>query len=83
MAPDYIQELVTRYQPSRSLRSSQAMLLRVPKIHTACGLSGFSSAAATVWNSLPLEMRSLPQSHDNLNSFKRQVKRHLFILAYQ
>ena len=68
MAPDYLQELVTRYQLSRSLRSSPAMLLRVPKIHAACGLT----VAATVWNSLPLEMRSLPQSYDNLNSFKRQ-----------
>ena len=53
MAPDYLQELVTKYQPSRFLRSSQAMLLKVPKIHTACGLRWFSSAAATVWNSLP------------------------------
>ena len=85
MAPNYLQELVSRYryQPSRSLRSSQAMLLRVPKIHTACGLLGFSSAAATVWNSFPLEMRSLPQSHDILNSFKKQLKTHLFIVAHQ
>ena len=73
--PSYLQELTTPYTPGRSLRSSQQHLLTVPsyKLKTF-GSSSFSFAAATLWNPLPLELKTSP----SLPVFKSQLKTHLF-----
>ena len=51
-------------------------LLCVPFTTTAIGRKAFRFAAPTIWNSIPLSIRSLP----SLNSFKRSLKIHLFSL---
>lgn len=77
-APVYISDLLTAYQPGRNLRSAQQYLLVVPRTRTNWGSRAFSVAAPTLWNSLPLLIRQAP----TLGSFQRQIKTHLFSLAY-
>ena len=65
--------------PKRSLRSSNALLLKVPRFkNKTSGARTFAYAAASLWNILPLEIRAL----DNINGFKSLLKTHLFKLAY-
>ena len=77
LAPSYIQELITPYQPGRALRSQQLGLLSIPrtKLKTYGGRS-FAKAAPTLWNSLPLSIRMC----ETLPVFKRTLKTHLFQL---
>ena len=66
-APIYITDLLTRYNPTRTLRSSNQNLLLEPKSKTVThGDRTFSVAAPKLWNSLPQEIRSI----DHLSSFK-------------
>ena len=67
LAPDYITDLLDRYVLTRSLRSSDQLLLKVPSTNTfSFGDRAFSVAAPKLWNSVPYEIRSA----DNLNQFK-------------
>ena len=55
-APEYLQELIPRYTPARSLRSSSQPLLRIPSAdekHTKkhFGFRAFSNSAPKLWNS--------------------------------
>ena len=72
--PPYLSELIKPYNPSRSLRSSFANLLAVPDIRSAIGRRSFSFAAPTLWNSLPLSLRSCTC----LTTFCKNLKTHLF-----
>jgi hypothetical protein len=72
--PAYLLELLTFYQPTRALRSSDKNLLSVPNIKSAQGRRSFSYAAPTIWNSLPLPLRSC----STLSSFCTGLKTHLF-----
>ena len=74
-APQYMTDLLSRYQPTRSLRSSDALLLTAPQSHlTSFWDRAFQHAAPTrLWNRLPISLRSA----NNLNSFKK-LKRHFF-----
>ena len=75
LAPSYISELLTFSKPSRSLRSSGLNLLTVPKTNTVTfGDRAFSVCAPKLWNLLPLAIKNA----DSVNSFKRQLKTHLF-----
>ena len=79
LAPIYIKELVTKYQPPRSLRSSsQSLLVSQPYHLKSYGHRSFSVAAPELWNSLPLFIRHT----SNLSSFKSELKTYLFKLAY-
>jgi hypothetical protein len=52
-APIYLQELVSVYQPTRSLRSENSALIKPPRIRTKTyGEWRFDKAAATLWNIL-------------------------------
>ena len=78
-APVYLRDMVERYMPNRTLRSSNALLLKVPRLkNKTLGARTFVYAAASLWNSLPLEIRAI----DNMDSFKSSLKTHLFKLAY-
>ncbi|KAF7642335.1 hypothetical protein LDENG_00259820 [Lucifuga dentata] len=78
-APPYLSELLHPYTPSRSLRSSSAILLSVPSFRlSTMGARAFSCSAPRLWNSLPLHIRQL----DSITHFKSQIKTHLFKLAY-
>lgn len=78
LAPSYIDELLTPYVPSRELRSSDRKDLVIPRYRNNYGARAFSSAAPTLWNSLPVNMRDV----DCYATFKCQLKTHLFSQAY-
>jgi hypothetical protein len=73
--PVYLSDLLTSYQPSRSLRSADAGFMAVPRIKlNKFGKRSFSFIAPTTWNSLPKPLRDYP----NLSSFKSNLKTFLF-----
>ena len=58
LAPPYLTNLLSPYQPSRSLRSIWAGLLSTPKSNLrSFGDRAFSRAAPRLWNSLPQDIR--------------------------
>ncbi|KAK5918790.1 hypothetical protein CgunFtcFv8_022743 [Champsocephalus gunnari] len=71
LAPLYLTDLLTLYQPPRSLRSSSAGLLSIPKAKRD---RAFSVAAPKLWNSLPQELRE----SESLTLFQSRLKTHLF-----
>ena len=78
-APQYLEELVVAYQPTRSLRSESETLLTVPRTRGVThGNRCFRKAAATLWNKLPKNIRKCP----TLNTFKKKVKTNLFMSAF-
>ena len=66
--PVYLRSLITTSLPSRSLRSNRGITLSIPRIKTNTGARAFSSCAPSLWNNLPLSVRSkktrLPPSVD-------------------
>ena len=78
-APVYLQELLTVYSPSRTLRSENSMTIVAPKVRTKTyGERCLAKSASTLWNSLPAKIRH----EQSIFSFKKQLKTHLFRLAY-
>ncbi len=79
LAPTYLCELLTEYQPIRSLRSSNQDLLSTPKSRLKCrGDRAFCIAAPRLWNALPLSIRQA----SSVNIFKSRLKTFLFSKAY-
>ena len=77
--PSYLKELVTPYEPTRALRSSNKFLLKKPfKNLETFGKKSFHYAAPEVWNSLSLDLRSC----STLSIFKKKLKTHFFKIAY-
>ena len=67
------------YYPTRSLRSSNLMLLKVPPTNPVSnGDLALSVAAPKLWNSVPYEIRTA----ENLNLFKSKLKTPLFCITY-
>jgi hypothetical protein len=80
LAPHYIRELLTIYKPQRTLRSaSQLKLEPVPSNLKTFGDKAFSVVAPKLWNSLPMKVKT----STSLNSFKTNLKEHLFKDAYK
>ena len=78
-APEYIMDLIHPYVASRSLRSSNQDLLAVPRSRLKTkGDRAFAFVAPTLWNSLPAHIRSAV----SIEAFKKQLKTHLFKLAF-
>ena len=79
-APSYLRELVVVKENRYRLRSSNQLLLCMPKGITkkTQGDRAFAVAAPTLWNSLPEELRS--KSH--IDDFKRHLKAHFFTKAF-
>ncbi len=75
LSPKYLKRMLSSYEPSRNLRSSDRNLLSVPKFKTATySKRCFRSVAPTLWNQLPDSIRKAP----TLSSFKNNLKTHLF-----
>ena len=75
IAPSYLTELLTLYQPSRTLRSSTRGLFVVPPIITKTyGERSFAHASSVLWNALPNSMKNI----NDLDKFKASLKKHLF-----
>jgi hypothetical protein len=77
--PAYLSNLLTFSSSARELRSSNNLLLVVPRVSTTAGDRAFSRAAAQLWNSIPTEIRRI----DNLKVFRSMTYRHLFRVAYE
>ena len=78
-APSYLQELIVRYTPSRSLRSESASLLAVPTARTEMyGNRCLDKSASTLWNRLPEELRKTL----TVNTFRKGLKAFLCDIAY-
>jgi len=65
---------ITTRSSMRSLRSSSASLLQVPFRRTSFGKRSFSTAAPSVWNSLPTS----DPNCDSLTLFKASLRTYLF-----
>ncbi|PIK46400.1 putative lethal(3)malignant brain tumor-like protein 3-like [Apostichopus japonicus] len=79
LAPPYLTDLITRYNPCRSLRSSSQNLIKPPsrRPRTAYGRRSFVEAAHTEWNILPQHIRTA----SSVDNFKTKLKTHLFTHA--
>ena len=78
-APSYITDLIRPYKPERTLRSSSHNLLAVPRFNLKTdGGRSFTVAAPTIWNSLPLELRSCVY----VSTFKSKLETWLFKEAF-
>ena len=79
LAPVYLEELISAYQPSRSLRSENAMQLIQPRVRTKIyGERRFDKATASLWNNLPSHLRH----EHSIELFKKNLKTHYFRLAF-
>jgi hypothetical protein len=78
-APTYWSSHVKLYEPKGDLRSIHSRTIVAPsfKLGKYEGRS-FTCAAPSVWNALPLSVRS----ETNQQQFKRRLKTHLFSNAY-
>ena len=76
--PVHLQELVNMYRPGRSLHSQSDMLLTRPRTRSRAGDPTFVSAAADLWNTLPLNLRLI----EDIGSFRTALKAHYFTKHY-
>ena len=74
--PSYLRQLLTPYKNSHHLRSTDQHLLTIPNIKSTVGRRSFSFSAPSVWNSLPVSLRTC----NSVYSFRKQLKTHLFPL---
>ncbi len=78
-APEYIKDMLIPYQSQRHLRSSQNMLLTVPRSRLRrSGDRAFSVAAPALWNVLPLSIKV----SSSMDLFKKDLKTYLFYQAF-
>jgi Reverse transcriptase (RNA-dependent DNA polymerase) len=77
--PAYFTDLLSHYYPNRSLRSSNTLLLVTPDHTLSSARSSFAFVAPSVWNTLPLFIRSTVL----FSSFKSNLKTHFFSLAFR
>ena len=78
-APNYLKELISLYQPRRTLRSaSDPWKLEVPRTSNKYGDRSLQVLGAKLWNDLPPELRA-PMSQA---TFKKQLKTVLFRQAF-
>ena len=78
-APGYIRDLIHPYEPRRNLRSMDLNLLKMPRSRTKTyGDKSFAVCSPFLWNRLPSGLRS---QHE-LESFKTDLKTHLYRLSY-
>ncbi len=79
LAPQYLNELLSHYSPSRPLRSQNSGHLIIPRISkSTAGGRSFSYLTPKIWNNLPNTVREA----DTFCQFKSTLKTHLFNLAY-
>lgn len=78
-APSYISELINLQSTPRSLRSSNKILLQVPRSRLKLkGDRAFAVAAPRLWNQLPPDITSA----SSLSIFKSRLKTHFYSIAF-
>ena len=78
LSPGYLSDIIVVYSPKRCLRSSDLLLLAVPRTYSTYGDRAISKSAPVLWNQLTLEIRS----SSTIDSFKNKLKTYLFQNAY-
>ena len=79
LAPQYIAEMISHYEPSRCLRSSKANLLNEPRFNVnSYGGRAFYTSSPRLWNKLPVSIRACT----DISEFKSKLKTHMFKIAY-
>ena len=79
-APVSIQDLLTPYQPNRSLHSSTKHELEIPKsLLKTYGDRSFSCCTPKLWNKLPLDLKECKST----DAFKKALKTLLFKRAFR
>lgn len=78
MAPLYLANLIKKYEPKRSLRSADQLVLTTPRTKCRSGDRAFVAIAPKLWNDLPLSIRLEP----TLTVFKQKLKEYLLVLAF-
>ena len=78
LGPEYMNDILVEYKPSRALRSTDSGQIVEPRVQTKHGEAAFSRYAAQNWNKLPAELKSAP----TVNIFKSRLKTPLFSCAY-
>ncbi len=76
--PAYLCNLLKPRSRPQTLRSNNQNYLQVPKTKNSFGTRAFSVSAPSIWNSLPVSVRSA----NSLPSFRKLLKTHLFGLAF-
>ena len=76
--PVYLRSLIAIFLPSRSLRPNRGITLSIPRIKTNTGARAFSSCPPSLWNNVPLSVRSTT----SVATFRRRLKTYLFDLAF-
>ena len=77
LTPQYISCLFSPVQQSRLFITAQGLtthLLKIPYTNLKKGEQNISFFGPTLWNSLPLDVRSCP----SVESFKRNLKTYLY-----
>ena len=70
----YLHSMLAASIPSRSLRANIDNSLSVPRVKTNTGARAFHSCASSLWNNLPLSVRSA----SSVATFDKYLKTHLF-----
>jgi len=79
LAPAYLSALLSHRKSARPLRSSDELLLSVPRVKlVTAGQRAFAHAAPSMWNALPFTIRASP----SIDIFKSGLKTHLFLTAF-
>jgi hypothetical protein len=73
--PAYLHKMLLSYVPGRPLRSSDSNLLQVPVVNSEAGERSFSRTAPKLWNSLPLNIRSI----SSFMTFRKNLLNHLLL----
>ena len=76
--PVYLHSMLAASIPSRSLRSNNDNTLSVPRIKNNTGARAFHYCTPSLWNNLPLSVRSA----SSVSTFMKYQKTHLFDLAF-
>ena len=67
--PGYISEVIVEHRPVYNLRSADNNLLVIPRAKTKIAYRAFRVSAPTIWNTLPLSLRSKTTT----SSFRNKV----------
>ncbi|KAE8289426.1 hypothetical protein D5F01_LYC11126 [Larimichthys crocea] len=78
LGPQYINDMLAEYRPSRALRSTDSGQIVEHRVQTRHSKAAFSSYAVHNWNKLPAGLNSAP----TFSTFKSRLKTFLFSCAY-
>jgi hypothetical protein len=76
--PTYLRELLILKEKTRTLRSSNRLLLLTPRTKLKYGDRAFCNAAPSLWNDLPLYIKN----SGSITTFKTNLKTYLFNSAF-